>query len=558
MAQTAINPDTGERLQWDQGAGQWVPAPPMQQTATQAFERKMQELPFAEQALIGIGRGMSNVGRQIGNIVGLTPDEVLASYRELDRPLMETTGGHVGSVGGEIAALAPLAGGSVAAGARGLGAMMPTVRTAMGATRTGQAATGAGLGLAEGAIEGAVLGGPGQRDIGAAEGGLLGAAGGSVLPLMVRGFRTPSESAQTLMGMTPSPDLTPGMMSPDGILNQLEQAAGSIPGGRTLIERARETPQRQFAQAMVNEGLPPGAQPIAPQNVNTMLAKAYMAFEPAYAQLKGHAVPRTIASELASDFVAAADSSKIAATQDLRNAVKKYLEDQVTQIDDINPTTTDLIDVRSNIREEARLARKADDRKELALYEAADEAITKRINKALPAGLDAVNKAVDLQYAKHKLAEDAIYKMGNREFPTNTQWQNAIRAATNKKEFAHGGGLLREYSEAASDVFKVTEPKTGSRLATLGPLLGAAGGLYSGALSPEAALTVGGPLAILAGTKGGRRFAVGEMDIQKLMQRMGEPRTFMEPGIPTIPGQYLRSILPIATAEERNNTVLSQ
>ncbi len=247
-------------------------------TATQAFERKMQEMPFAQQALIGIGRGMSNVGRQIGNIVGLTPDEVLESYRELDRPLMETTGGQVGSVGGEIAALAPLAGGTVAAGARGLGAMMPTVRTAMGATRTGQAATGAGLGLAEGAIEGAVLGGPGQRDIGAAEGGLLGAAGGSVLPLMVRGFRAPSESAQTLMGMTPSPDLTPGMMKPEGAISQLEQAAGSFGVVGPVIRGARETPQRQFAQAMINEGRPPGTSPIMASDVNAMLDEAYTRF----------------------------------------------------------------------------------------------------------------------------------------------------------------------------------------------------------------------------------------------------------------------------------------
>lgn len=524
-----------------------------QPTATQRLAQRMQEKPFLEQALIGMGRGMSNVGRQIGNIVGLTPDEVLERYRELDRPLMGTTGGQVGSVAGEIAALAPAAGGLVGTAARGLGAAMPAVRTAMGATRAGQVATGAGTGLAEGALEGAVLGGPGQRAQGALTGSLFGAGGGAALPLLTRGFRTPSESAQTIMGMTPSPDLTPGMMRPGGMVSQLEQASGSLPVFGPVIRGAAETPQRQFAQAMINEGRPPGTAPIMPSDINSMLDEAYTRFEPAYGQLKDLPVPRVIASELASDFARAADSQAVAATDDTRKAVNRYLDNQVTKAEGIDVTSTDLLEIRSNIREQSRKAAKAQNWEKAELFDEAENAITARINDALPEGFGDLNKAIDAQYAKHKIAENAVYKMGNRDYPTPTQWQQAVREATPKGQFARGGGLLRPQTQAAADVFKVTEPTTGARLATLASLgggLGAGVGLATGGLDPMAATAIGAPLALLAATRGGRRFAVGETGLQQAMQRASRPRTFMDVGVPVLPGMYTRSIAPIAAQEQ--------
>ncbi len=546
--------------------GQWVPQEAdspeeaaelaisgQRQTATQQLAQRMAQKPFLEQALIGAGRGMTNVGLQLGNILGLTPDETLERYKELDRPLMETTGGQVGSVAGEVAALAPLAGGGVAAGARGLGALMPSVRTAMGATRAGQVAAGAGTGLAEGAIEGAVVGGPGQRAEGALTGSLLGAGGGAMLPLLTRGFRTPSESAQTIMGMTPSPDLTPGMMKPGGAVSQLEQAAGSFGIIGPTIRGARETPQRQFAQAMINEGRPPGAAPVAASDVNAMLDEVYTSFEPAYGQLKDIPVDRVIASDLAGEFERAANSQIVAATDDARKAVNRYLDNQVSLIDNTNPTTTDLLDIRSNIREQSRKAAKSQNWEKAELFDEAENAITERINQALPEGFADLNRQIDQQYAKHKIAESAIYKMGNREFPTPTQWQQAVRESATRGEFARGGGLMRPQTQAAADVFRTTEPTTGARLATLGSIgagLGGAAGIATGGIDPVMAGLIGGPLALLAGTRGGRRFAVGETGLQQMMQRASRPMSFMDIGVPVLPGMYTRAIAPIAGQED--------
>lgn len=534
---TATNPETGERVRYDETIQDWVPI----QTQTQQLAQRVAEQPFYETLLQGVGRGMSNVARQAGALAGLVTPEELQSYRELEEPLMRTGAGKAGSIGGEVAALAPAAGGLVGLVARGAGALMPAARGVMAATKTGQVGAGAARGAAEGAIEGALLAGPGQRAEGALTGAAFGGAAGGALPAVTSGFRTPSESARTIMAMEPSPDLTPGMMKPGGMVSQLEQAAGSLPIVGAPIRGAAETPQRQFAQAMVNQGRPPGTPIIQPTDVNAMLDEAYTRFEPAYAQLKNFPTSRVIASELGSDFMQASDSRIVAATDDTRKAVRDYLESQTTRLGD-DATTGDLLEIRSNIRDQARKAAKSQNWEKAELLEEAENAITERINQSLPEGMAELNQAIDAQYARHKIAESAIYKMGNREFPTPTQWQQAVREATPKGQFARGGGLMRAETQAATDVFKVTEPATGARLLTLAPMAGALAGVGTGTLDPMAATAMGVPLALLAATRGGRRFAVGELPIQQMMQRASEKTM--------LPGMYARSVAPIAATGE--------
>ncbi|GAG03066.1 unnamed protein product, partial [marine sediment metagenome] len=63
---------------------------------------------FSENLTQGIGQGMSNIGRNVGNMVGLVSDEDLAESDRLDEALLDTGGGATGSFVGEMAALAPL------------------------------------------------------------------------------------------------------------------------------------------------------------------------------------------------------------------------------------------------------------------------------------------------------------------------------------------------------------------------------------------------------------------------------------------------------------------
>ena len=72
--------------------------------------------------LAGIGSGMVNVGRQVGNMLGIVDDEEIAKQAEMDKALLDTTAGKVGRFGGEVAATLPLGMGAGQA-ARGIGVL---------------------------------------------------------------------------------------------------------------------------------------------------------------------------------------------------------------------------------------------------------------------------------------------------------------------------------------------------------------------------------------------------------------------------------------------------
>jgi hypothetical protein len=130
-----------------------------------------------EKMLAGIGQGMTNVARNVGNMVGLVDDEAMAEAKTIDQDLLDTDAGSAGSFVGEMAALAPLGGvGSVARGAaalpRALGVGKAVLPRAAGSGLPGAAAA-----LTEGAAAGAILADPNERGAGALQGG----AGGLVL-----------------------------------------------------------------------------------------------------------------------------------------------------------------------------------------------------------------------------------------------------------------------------------------------------------------------------------------------------------------------------------------
>ncbi len=114
-----------------------------------------------KQFMTGIGRGMTNLARQAGNIVGMVSDEDIEAAKEKDKYLLDTAYGSAGSIVGEIAPMM-LAGGPVGAGLRAAGVAGKALPYATAAV--------------EGAGAGALLAGPGERTSGAA----IGAAGGGV------------------------------------------------------------------------------------------------------------------------------------------------------------------------------------------------------------------------------------------------------------------------------------------------------------------------------------------------------------------------------------------
>jgi hypothetical protein len=80
---------------------------------------------FAENALIGVGKGMTDIYQGGKQALGYATEQDVAEKRALDAPLMDTAGGNVGNIVGQAAALAPtvlIPGANTYAGAALIGA----------------------------------------------------------------------------------------------------------------------------------------------------------------------------------------------------------------------------------------------------------------------------------------------------------------------------------------------------------------------------------------------------------------------------------------------------
>lgn len=111
---------------------------------------------WIERGLEGTGKAFADIGRGVGERVGLVSPQQVAASRAIDAPLMATTAGKVGNVTGNVAAALPLmftpgvntvAGGALVGAT--LGAIQPTApgESVVKNTLTGAAMGGLGTGI---------------------------------------------------------------------------------------------------------------------------------------------------------------------------------------------------------------------------------------------------------------------------------------------------------------------------------------------------------------------------------------------------------------------------
>ena len=472
--------------------------------------------------VVGIGQGLSNVGRHAGNMVGMVSDEDLAESKRLDTHILNTGAGKAGSFLGEMAATAPI----------GMGVAGLAGRTALGAKTV---ASPIGRGVVEGATQGAVMADPGERGAGAVLGGAL----GSVLPGVAAGARKMatgvSRTPEAQMLLDRGVDLTPGQMNPGGVLNHMEEAWQSVPLVGSAISAARQKGQQGFQRVLAEEAAAPGTK-IAQGGMDEMLDAAYKSFQPLYDQAKGFPVsPKIMTSTgtdvpLSSAFQQAARSGSVRATDETRKSVSRWLANQLTQIKG-NAQSDDLLALRSNIRGEMRKAKLSQDTAAHDLLQKAEKSVTEALDSQLPPAAMQAVKTADAQYGKYKILEDAVRRGGDQPGgATPAQVSQAVRSATEAGQYARGGGRMRDLASAGREVFTPTQAPTGQRLAAIGLPLAA------GAMEPVSAATVGSALAGLIGTQTGRKLAAGSTKGQKLAQAL------MEKGKKALPDPY-RDIL---------------
>lgn len=122
---------------------------------------------FGENLMAGVGKGMTDLARGVGQRLGVVPQEDIDEARKVDKALSETAGGAIGDVVGKTAVAAPLAlipgantvPGAMIAGAA-LGAAEPTSGNESALVNT---VAGAGMGAAGGFVANKVAGALGAR-----------------------------------------------------------------------------------------------------------------------------------------------------------------------------------------------------------------------------------------------------------------------------------------------------------------------------------------------------------------------------------------------------------
>lgn len=476
---------------------------------------------WLDRTLAGAGRGMVHTINSVRDLVGDTgrpqmttsdlitgnkPTSRLEDEARLDAPLMATTAGKVGNIVGEGAITAPIGAGAVGAVGR-LGAM--------GAKAAAQPLVNA---LIQGGTQGLVTADPGSRlenaTIGAVTSGALGAAGQGVKKLAQGLTQTPAAQYLRSVGVN---NLTPGQLNPGGVANQFEQAIEHVPVVGQLVQGARENAEHQYQRAVFQAAAAPGAAPIkASSNIHDMLQQAYDSYEPLYSPAKGHPVDPGDVGALRTGLssVGAQPGTSVAGQQ----AGQSFVDNELTRLPQ-NPTSTDLLTMRSNLRQAARKAKLATDsvaQDKATVYDAAEQQVTDALRLNLPQHAQQALDAADSNYGNYKIVENAVAQSkDNIAGLTPQKLSQAVYNATADPAYARGaGGPLRDLAKAGTETFQGVVPYNG---AVMAPLL--AGGLAAHA-APVPAI-IGGTGALgLSLTDTGRSLAAGATPPQQAAQRL--------------------------------------
>lgn len=459
---------------------------------------------------IGIGRGMANVGRHAGNLVGLVPDESIAESNRLDAPLMDTGAGKIGSMIGETAPLVPLTMGA---------------SSALGATgKLGEALVNNPIsnGAFQGALQGGLMADPGKKLTGTTIGGITGATIPTITGLfgkLLRGVNRTPEAQQLL---DEGVRLTPGQMNPEGVTNKIEENMRGWPVVGNVIEKARNQAEGDFKRKVIQAASAPGTTLQTTGNdVNELFQEAQKSYKPFYAAAEGFPVTPEIHNvgsnqPLIDALIKSANSKGAGATRASREQAQDFLEGQFEAIMDKaksagGMTSDHLIQLRSNINEEIRGAGYDNAGKAYAkLLRSARDKVTEALESQLPPEATASLKVANDAYPKLAIIRDAIKRGGDQPNGfTPAQLSQAVKSATENNEYAQGGGMLRDWSSAGRDIFTQRNPHTGSALTT-GALLATAA-----AHSPYITIPAAGAGLGLIGTNAGRNFLSGQTGWQE-------------------------------------------
>lgn len=200
----------------------------------------------------GMGRGLTNVARQVGNIVGAVSDEDLEDAAALDQDLLETGAGAAGNLVGEVAA-------TIVPG----GAAVKGAQAAAKGTRFAKAlANPASVAAIDNAAAGAILAGPDNRGQGALTGaavsGAMSGAGKVLKRTLAKPWVKKTDAAKAVEAEA-GVDIPLSQSAEPGIWKQLyEGIVANIPGSGGKLRGQLDNAIEHWRKAVVDQATPPG------------------------------------------------------------------------------------------------------------------------------------------------------------------------------------------------------------------------------------------------------------------------------------------------------------
>jgi hypothetical protein len=433
----------------------WESAPSFDlPTAQKSESAKMSGL---QRTLASLGGGMLRAGKQVGNLVGLVPDE---SVKETSQALSNLTEGNTWT--GTVPSF--------------VGEALPQVATAMAAP--GPVGAGLATRMLAGGLQAVgqkmAFSDPGQRLEGLGPSAAVGAlfpAAGAAIKRAGEGLRT-SGAGRYLSDLGYGDKLTIGQRAPDSIIAKMENAASRAPLLGQFVQR-RQAEGRSVLQDELGRWMEPDAfnpRSALPQSAGTRpwfdeaakrLGTAYEDF----ANLpKGASTisdtplgirPQTFLVDL-QDAVKSVPGITPKEFSAAASRINNILSPAVTKRG--GPTWGDMHEVRSNIR--AALRKMGPDTESQYVKEALrnmEGKVTGYLGKPLTSAESTTLSELDKAYSASKLTEGALVRqsgLSNTPSMSAQALRKELESSLPQSMQARGtGGPQRDFVEAADKAF---------------------------------------------------------------------------------------------------------
>lgn len=483
-----------------------------------------EEMSGTQKFLAGAGKGMTDIARGAGQLLGLVDQQSVDEAKARDASLMNTGAGIAGNIAGNLAVTAVPGAGIGNIATRGAAAVLPAAAQFLAPT--------VGAAVSGGAVAGAttpVASGESRADV-AQSGAMFGAVGDAAARGLARVVQplTQSSNVKKMLaeGIVPTPGQAAGANS---FLGKIEQRLQSIPLVGDLITGGRNRATQEFNEAALNRALPAGSDRLkgvgreALQKVDEVLSQGY---DDVLSSIKTVSKPQNFDS-VVKQVVTDPDISltKPAQTKVLNMIRMQFSRPGIdAQTGAMSGELAKRIDstlgrlVKDNLSSAS-----ADDRAAGFALRKIQESWRGAIRAAAPdaetgAKLDALNKA----YANFVRVERAAGSVGAKDGVFSaSQLQSAVKAldrSPRKGDFAQGAALMQDLTDPAVNTLAQTVPNSGTVDRALNTAMFGGGAAAAGAINPMSLAAIAA--APLAYTRTGSRYMIGDIAGQQTLAEL--------------------------------------